>query len=132
MIAWLLAVLVAAVHFALTVFLVAGAPVASRRPRLMKWYLVALAPTAIVNLAGMPCPLTVWEKDLLRLAGETPYRGGFISHYFVKPFYSPGLDASADAVLLVLMVVWCAVWLLSAAWTRWSPQVSWLKGTSRP
>ena len=114
MVEWGLAMAVAAVHFLLTVFLVAGAPLVSRSRRLFAWYLAVLAPTAYVNIAGKPCPLTVWEKDLLRAAGETPYRGGFISHYFVEPFYSPGLNASADVVILVLMVCWCLAWLTPA------------------
>ena len=83
----------------------------------MRWYLIMLVPTAAVNLPGLPCPLTVWEKHFWRLAGETPYRGGFISQYFVEPFYAPGLSPGAGTVLLVLMVVWSLSWLLySAVW----------------
>lgn len=81
----------------------------------MRWYLVALVPTALVNLAGMACPLTVWEKHFWRLAGETPYRGGFISHYFVEPFHAPGLRPGDETLLLVFVVVWCLSWLLYAA-----------------
>ena len=114
MIEWALAVAVAVAHFLLTLWLVAGAPFVGRSRRFFGWYLAALAPTAFVNIAGMPCPLTVWEKDLLRAAGQTPYDGGFISHYFVEPFYAPGLGASADTVLLVLMVCWCLTWLTPA------------------
>ena len=29
---------------------------------------------------GITCPLTVWEKNLRRLAGETTYRGDFIAN----------------------------------------------------
>ena len=47
--------------------------------------------------------------------GETPYRGGFISQYFVKPFYAPGLSPGGGNVLLVVVVVWCLSWLLYAA-----------------
>ena len=84
----------------------------------MRWYLIMLVPTAVVNLAGLPCPLTVWEKHFWRLAGETPYRGGFISHYFVEPFYAPGLRPGDETVLLVLMVVWSLSWLLYSAVSR--------------
>ena len=117
--AWgLLAGAIALGHGLMAVFLVFGAPLAARRPRLMIVYLITLAPTAVVNLLGRPCPLTVWEKDLWRLAGETPYRGGFISHYFVEPFYAPGLRPGDDTVLLVLMVVWCLSWLAYSAVLR--------------
>ncbi|MCY3643488.1 MAG: DUF2784 domain-containing protein [Acidimicrobiaceae bacterium] len=115
--AWLLAAAIALAHGVLAVFLIVGAPFAARRPRLMAWYLIMLVPTAFVNLSRLPCPLTVWEKDLWRLAGETPYRGGFISHYFVKPFHSGGLTPTGEDLLLVSVVVWCLSWLAySAVW----------------
>ena len=91
---------------------------------MIRWYLAALAPTAAVNIAGLPCPLTVWEKDLLRAAGKTPYEGGFISQYFVKPFYAPGLDSRADPVLLAMMTVWCVIWLSYAAWAHHRSRVA--------
>lgn len=112
---WTLAITMALLHGLLTVFLVVGAPFAARRPRLMRWYLAMLVPTAAVNLLGLACPLTVWEKDFWRLAGETPYRGGFISHYFVEPFYAPGLGPGAETVLLIAMVLWCTPWLIVSA-----------------
>ena len=113
--AWILAALCAVSHMLLTVFLIVGAPLAARRPRLMKWYLAALAPTAVVNLTGQPCPLTVWEKHFWHMAGKTPYRGGFISHYFVEPFHEPGLGPDDETMLLAVMVVWCLLWLLVAS-----------------
>lgn len=114
---WLLAAALALAHGLLAVFLIVGAPFAARKPRLMAWYLVTLVPTAVVNLAQKPCPLTVWEKDLWRLAGETPYRGGFISHYFVEPFHSGGLGPTGEDLLLVSVVAWCLTWLgCSAVW----------------
>lgn len=114
----MLAAAVALAHGLLAVFIVVGAPLAARSRRLMRWYLAALAPIAVVNLPGLPCPLTVWEKDLWRLAGHTPYRGGFISQYFVEPFYAPGLDAQGETVLLVAVTAWCLGWLLYATASR--------------
>ena len=115
--AWLLASAIALAHGLLAVFIIVGAPLAARRPRVMKWYLTMLVPTAVVNLPRLPCPLTVWEKHFWRLAGETPYRGGFISQYFVKPFYAPGLSPDGGTVLLVVVVAWCLSWLLySVVW----------------
>lgn len=116
--AWLLAISIALAHGLLAVSIIVGAPLAARRPRLMRLYLVMLVPTAAVNLFQLPCPLTVWEKHFWRLAGETPYRGGFISNYFVKPFHSPGLSPGDETVLLVAVVVWCLSWLLYAAVSR--------------
>ena len=84
----------------------------------MWWYLSMLVPTAGVNVLGLPCPLTVWEKHFWRLAGETPYQGGFNSQYFVEPFYAPGLRPGDDTILLVAMVVWSLSWLLYSAVSR--------------
>lgn len=115
--AWLLAASIALAHGLLAVLLVVGAPLAARRPRVMKWYLLLLVPTAAINVPSLPCPLTVWEKHFWRIAGETPYRGGFISQYFVEPFYAPGLSPRGGDILLVVMVVWSLSWLLySAVW----------------
>ena len=116
--AWFSATAIAFVHGVGVVFLIVGAPLAARMPRLMRWYLLVLAPTAAINLAGQPCPLTVWEKHFWRLAGETPYRGGFVSRYFVEPFGAPGLQPGDETILLVAVVVWCLVWLLYATIRR--------------
>lgn len=115
---WVLAFVIALAHGALAVFLVVGAPFAARRRGVMRWYLVMLVPTAVVNLARQPCPLTVWEKHFWRVAGETPYRGGFISHYFVEPFHAAGLTPAAEVGLLVFMVAWTSTWLTCAALLR--------------
>lgn len=108
----------ALVHGLLAVFVVVGAPLAARRQRLMPWYLAVVLPIAAINIPRLPCLLTMWEKDLWRLAGQTPYRGGFISHYFVEPFYAPGLDSSGETVLVVIVTAWCLGWLAYAAATR--------------
>ena len=120
--AWWLAISIAIAHGLLAVLIIVGAPLAALKRRMMRWYLVMLVPTAAVNLLQLPCPLTVWEKHFWRLAGETPYRGGFISQYFVKPFHSPGLSPSDETVLLVAVVVWCLSWLLFAALSRLRPR----------
>ena len=115
--AWLAAA-VALAHGLLAVFVVVGAPLVVRRRRLMPWYLAVVLPIAVINIPRLPCYLTVWEKDLWRLAGHTPYRGGFISQYFVKPFYAPGLDASGETVLVVIVTAWCLGWLAYATAVR--------------
>lgn len=116
----ILAISIALLHGLLTVFLVVGVPFVARRPRLMRWYLAMLLPTAVVNILGMACPLTVWENHFWRLAGETPYQGGFISHYFVEPFYAPGLGPGSETYLLIAMVLWCVPWLFYSAHIRFS------------
>jgi Protein of Unknown function (DUF2784) len=36
---------------------------------------------------GRLCPLTVWEQDLRRLAGQGGYREGFIEHWLSRLLY---------------------------------------------
>jgi len=87
----LLANLIALVHFAWVAFLVVGLLLILlgiafrwhwvRNP----WFrLVHLAMIAIVvgeSLAGVPCPLTVWEHRLRVRAGQTSFDGDFIAHW---------------------------------------------------
>jgi len=88
----LLAGLVAVVHGVAVVFMLVGALLALRWPRLVWVHApIALAILAI-NLAGAPCPLTRWEQ---RLRGSSGYPGGFLEHYFFAPL---GLDVHAPAV----------------------------------
>ena len=45
---------------------------------------------ALVEFAGLTCPLTLLENDLRQRAGDAGYRDGFIAHYLVKVIYPPG------------------------------------------
>lgn len=92
-------------HLAFVVFLIAGGFLAWRRPKLVKWHVGAIAAAAIVNITGSDCPLTVWEKWLVRQAGSEPYETGFISHYLVEPIYRPGINGRVNLVLLGCLVV---------------------------
>lgn len=75
---------------------------------LIKWHVAAIGIAVAINLTGSECPLTVWEKHFLRLAGETPYESGFISHYLVEPIYPAGMDGRANLMLL-------AAWMIPTA-----------------
>jgi len=44
-------------------------------------HLTAIGVVVIESLAGIPCPLTVWESQLRRAAGETGYTGDFIGYW---------------------------------------------------
>jgi hypothetical protein len=98
----LLAGLVAVVHGAAVLFMLVGALLALRWPRLV-W---AHAPIALailaVNLAGAPCPLTSWELRLRADAGSPGYSGGFLGHYAFAPL---GLDVHAPAVQVGMYTV---------------------------
>jgi hypothetical protein len=40
-------------------------------------------------LAGIPCPLTVWEAELRKLAGQTAYTGDFLGHWAHRLIFVP-------------------------------------------
>jgi len=44
-------------------------------------HLVAIAIVVGESLVGIPCPLTVWEAQLRRMAGQTVYAGDFIGNW---------------------------------------------------
>ncbi len=51
-----------------------------RNPWFRYAHLTAILIVVAEAWVGMTCPLTGWEKDLRRLAGETVYEGGFITN----------------------------------------------------
>src|SRR4051794_10116106 len=76
----LLANAVAVLHAAVVLFMLTGALLALRWPRLVLVHVpVALAVLA-VNLSGAPCPITTVELALRERAGAPPYAGGFLGH----------------------------------------------------
>ncbi|MDT0276241.1 DUF2784 domain-containing protein [Blastococcus goldschmidtiae] len=88
---------VAFLHAAAVLFMLTGALLAVRWPRLVLLHApVALAILA-VNLAGADCPLTDLELLLRERAGAEPYEGGFLGHYVFGPL---GLDIRAAGVQL--------------------------------
>jgi hypothetical protein len=98
----LLADAVAVLHAAVVLFMLTGALLALRWPRLV----LAHAPVALavlaVNLAGAPCPLTTLELALRERAGAAPYDGGFLGHVLFGPL---GLDVRATATQIGVYVV---------------------------
>ena len=91
----LLAGLVAAVHAAAVLFMLTGALMALRWPRLLPLHAVVALPILVVHLAGEPCPLTRLELHLREQAGAPAYPGGFLGHYLFAPL---GLDVHDPAV----------------------------------
>jgi len=83
--------LVLVAHLLFIGFVVGGAFLAWRWPRIIWAALPAMVYGALVEFAGFSCPLTSLQNYLLRRGGERGYRGGFISHYLVQVIYPPGL-----------------------------------------
>ena len=92
-------------HAGFVVFVLFGGLLALRD---MRWAFVHL-PAAIwgflVEARGWFCPLTTWENDLRRAAGQAGYEGGFVEHYVIPVLYPAGLTRDLQMALAALVVV---------------------------
>ena len=87
------------VHLLFIGFVVVGSFLTWRWPRLIWVQLPAMVYGVLVEFVGFACPLTALQNLLLRRAGRTGYRGGFISHYLIQVIYPPGLTRGLQIVL---------------------------------
>jgi len=111
----LLADLVLVLHLAFIAFVVFGAALLERYPRLGWLHLPAVAWAALVEISGRVCPLTPLENHLRRLSGEAGYRGGFVEHYLAPLIYPDeitrsGQFALALAVILINVIAYARLW----------------------
>jgi hypothetical protein len=98
-------------HLAFILFVLCGGLLLLRWPRLVWLHLPAVAWGAVVELFHLLCPLTPWENQLRRAAGQAGYDGGFVEHYLIPLIYPAGLTPQIQlwlggVVLLVNGVVY--------------------------
>lgn len=102
-------------HLGFILFVVFGALLVLRWPRLLPVHLLAAAWGFGIEVLGAICPLTHAENRLRRLAGDAGYGGGFIEHYLLPLIYpgemSRGLQLGLAAGVLVINGVLYA-WIL--------------------
>lgn len=79
------------IHLGFILFVLLGGLLLLRWPRLLWLHLPAVAWGATVEFFHLLCPLTPWENQLRRAAGDAGYEGGFIEHYLVPLIYPAGL-----------------------------------------
>ncbi len=114
----LLADFVLLLHLAFIAFVVGGAFLAWRWPRIIVGHVPLLAWGVYIEVSGGVCPLTPLENRLRRLAGEHGYEGGFIEHYLVPLIYPPGLTRDTQWLLAALLVAVNVVGYLGLLWRR--------------
>ncbi len=109
----LLADLVLLTHAAFVAFVVIGALLVLRWPRLAWLHVPCAVWGTLIEFGGWICPLTPLENELRRRGGEAGYRGGFIEHYVTATIYPEGLTrnmqyglGAAVIVLNVLIYAW--------------------------
>ena len=114
--------LVAWVHGAVVVFMLTGALLAVREPRVAWVHAPVAGAVLAVNLAGAPCPLTRLE---LGLRGDPHWPGGFLGHYFFSPLgldvHDPVVQTGMYAVALGLNAVGYGLLLSRARRSRRAP-----------
>ena len=76
-------------------------------------HLTAIVIVALEAVLGIPCPLTVWEADLRRLAGQQSAEGSFIGHWLHELLFfdfPPWVFTTAyvSFALLVVGTLWLA------------------------
>lgn len=100
-----LADLVLVLHAGFVAFVVLGALLAFRWPRIAWLHVPVVLWGAGIELLGGLCPLTPLENHWRRLAGELGYPGGFVEHYVVTVLYPDGLTRQMQLALGVLVLV---------------------------
>ena len=96
---------VVVIHLLFIGFVVFGAFLTWRWPKVAWVHVPVAVYGALVEFIGFTCPLTPLENYLRHRAGETGYRGGFIAHYLVRVIYPTGLTRSMQAGLGVLVLL---------------------------
>lgn len=91
-------------HLAFIVFVVAGAALLFRWPRLVWLHVPALLWGAYAEFSGALCPLTPLENRLRALAGDAGYRGSFVEHYLIPLIYPEALTREWQMLLGVGVV----------------------------
>ena len=95
----LLADFVLIVHAAFVVFVMLGALLVLRWPRVAWVHVPVVLWGAGIEFLGGICPLTPLENHWRRLAGQQGYPGDFVEHYIVSLLYPDGLTRTVQIAL---------------------------------
>lgn len=104
------------VHALFILWVIFAALLARSRPFLQRLHIASLIWGILTELLPWPCPLTVVENRLERMAGVEPYHGGFVLHYLDKLIY-PDVPA---IVLTYAGVIVCILNLAFYVRLKWS------------
>lgn len=104
------------IHLGFILFVMLGGLLLLRWPSLIWLHVPAVAWGVIVECLHLGCPLTPWENQLRRMAGQAGYEGGFIEHYLIPLIYPAGLTPQIQLWLGAIVVL---VNLVVYAWLIW-------------
>lgn len=100
-----LAAAVVVIHFAVVVFVMAGALLVVRWPRVAWVHLPVIAWVIFAEWFEKICPLTFLENWLRQKAGGSFYNTGFVDHYITPVLYPDGLTHQMQVVLGAIILV---------------------------
>ena len=103
------------VHLSFILFVMLGGLLLLRWPSLIWLHLPAVAWGIVVECLHLGCPLTPWENQLRRMAGQAGYDGGFIEHYLIPLIYPAGLTPQIQiglGAIVVLVNLAVYTWLI--------------------
>ncbi|MBA1149230.1 DUF2784 domain-containing protein [Ectothiorhodospiraceae bacterium WFHF3C12] len=103
-------------HLAFVAFVLFGALLCLRWPRLAWVHVPCAAWSVWVNLAGWYCPLTPLEITLRRAAGEGFYEGSFIAHYLAPLVYPRALSPTLILAMAGAIAAWNALLYALVYW----------------
>jgi hypothetical protein len=92
-------------HFAFVIFVLAGAMLLLRWPRLVWLHVPAMLWAIYVELTGRVCPLTPLENYLRALGGGNIYQGNFVGRYLLVLLYPAGLTRDIQLILAGVVIV---------------------------
>ena len=94
-----LADLLVVFHQVFILYVIAGALLFIKWAKTLWLHLPSCFWGMTVEYTGWICPLTPWEIQLRRLAGEEGYTGSFIEHYLIPIIYPIGLTREVQMLL---------------------------------
>ena len=102
-------------HLLYILFVLFGALLLLRWPRLVWLHIPAVIWGILVEFMGWYCPLTPWENDLRRMGGATVYEGDFIAEYLLPLIYPAELTRELQIlfgalVILLNVIIYGIVW----------------------
>lgn len=92
-------------HLAFLGFVVLGALLVSRWPRLAWVHLPCALWGALIEFAGWICPLTPLENRFRQLGGQAGYAGDFVEHYLLPVLYPQNLTRPMQVALGTLVLL---------------------------
>lgn len=105
-------------HGAFVLFVLFGAFAVAWRPALAWLHVPAVVWATLVEVNAWICPLTPWEQQLRRAAGQSGYESGFVEHYILPALYPVGLTPRIQLALggvVILVNVSLYGWII---WRR--------------